>query len=137
MQRNLADRMGRWSAQHRKQAILGWILFVVLATVAGGAIGKRTLTDAETSNGQSAAAERAIEDAGFPDDATEQVLVQGHGTLKSSDPRFEAVVADVARRLEKTRHVTDVQSPLTRGNEGQIATDGRSAAVTFKVPGDD
>ena len=32
--RNLAARAGRWSAQHRKTAILGWIAFVVLATVA-------------------------------------------------------------------------------------------------------
>jgi RND superfamily putative drug exporter len=137
MQRNLAARMGRWSAQHRKQAILGWIVFVVLATVAGGAVGQRTLTDAETSNGQSAAAERAIEGAGFPEDASEQVLVQGDGSLKSSDPRFAAAVADVARRLGKTRYVTDVQSPLAKGNEGQISSDGRSAVVTFKVPGDD
>ncbi|MBA2304506.1 MAG: MMPL family transporter [Acidobacteria bacterium] len=29
--RNLAARAGRWSATHRKTAILGWILFVVLA----------------------------------------------------------------------------------------------------------
>ena len=28
---NLAARAGRWSAQHRKTAILGWIAFVVLA----------------------------------------------------------------------------------------------------------
>jgi uncharacterized membrane protein YdfJ with MMPL/SSD domain len=137
MQRNLAARMGRWSAQHRKQAILGWILFVVLATVAGGAVGQRTLTDAESANGQSAAAERAIEGADFPDDASEQVLIQGTGSLKSSDPRFAAVVRDVARRLEATRYVDDVQSPLTAGNEGQISPDGRSAVVTFKVPGDD
>ena len=137
MQRNLAARMGRWSAQHRKRAILGWIFFVVLATVAGGAVGQRTLTDAETSNGQSAAAERAIEGANFPDDATEQVLIQGRGALTSSDPRFAAVVRDVARRLEATRHVTDVQSPLIRGNGGQVSTDGRSAVVTFKIPGDD
>ena len=31
--RNLAGRAGRWSATHRKTAILGWLLFVVLATV--------------------------------------------------------------------------------------------------------
>src|SRR5687767_342322 len=30
--RNLAARAGRWSARHRKTAILGWIAFVVLAT---------------------------------------------------------------------------------------------------------
>ena len=26
---NLAARMGRWSAQHRKKAVLGWLAFVV------------------------------------------------------------------------------------------------------------
>ena len=33
--RNLAARAGRWSAQHRKTAILGWIAFVVFATFLG------------------------------------------------------------------------------------------------------
>ena len=28
---NLAGRMGRWSAQHRKTAIFGWLAFVVIA----------------------------------------------------------------------------------------------------------
>ena len=36
---NLAARAGRWSAHHRKRAILGWIAFVILATVLGGAVG--------------------------------------------------------------------------------------------------
>ena len=33
--RNLAATAGRWSAQHRKAAILGWIAFVVAALFAG------------------------------------------------------------------------------------------------------
>jgi uncharacterized membrane protein YdfJ with MMPL/SSD domain len=136
MQRNLAARMGRWSAQHRKKAILGWIAFVVLATVAGGAFGQRTLSDADTSNGSSAIAERAIEGANFPDDETEQVLVQGNGSLKASDPRFAAAVGDLTQKLKATSHVTEVQSPLSAGNEGQISKDGRSAFVSFKIPGD-
>jgi uncharacterized membrane protein YdfJ with MMPL/SSD domain len=137
MQRNLAARAGAWSAQHRRKAILGWIAFVILATVAGGMVGQRELTDAETGNGQSAAAERAIESAGFPEDAGEQVLVQARGSMRASDPAFAAAVRDVVSRLEDTRHVSDVQSPLARGNEGQISKDGRSALVTFKIPGDD
>jgi uncharacterized membrane protein YdfJ with MMPL/SSD domain len=32
---NLAARAGRWSAQHRKTAILGWIAFMVLAVAHG------------------------------------------------------------------------------------------------------
>ena len=50
---NFAARAGRWSARHRKTAILGWILFVVLATVIGGSIGQRTLDDAAGGNGES------------------------------------------------------------------------------------
>ena len=137
MKRNLAARAGGWSAQHRKSAILGWIVFVVLATVVGGAVGQKELTDADTSNGQSRAAEQAIEAAGFPDDATEQVLIQAKGATKVSDPRVSAAVQDVARRLQATRDVADVQSPLAKGNEGQISKDGRSLVVTFKIPGDD
>jgi uncharacterized membrane protein YdfJ with MMPL/SSD domain len=34
--RNLAARMGRWSAGHRKLAILGWLAFVALALALGG-----------------------------------------------------------------------------------------------------
>jgi len=109
MHQNLAARAGGWSARHRRQAILGWIAFVVLATVAGNLVGQRQLEDSATANGQSRAAEQAIEAAGFPDEAGEQVLVQGRGSLSSSDPRFAAAVADVARRLAGTRHVSDVQ----------------------------
>ena len=30
---NLATRMGRWSARHRKTAIFGWLAFVIAAVV--------------------------------------------------------------------------------------------------------
>ena len=36
---NIAARMGRWSANHRKKAIFGWLAFVVLAVAAGMAVG--------------------------------------------------------------------------------------------------
>ena len=45
--RNLAARAGRWSAQHRKKAIFGWLTFVILAVFIGGSVGTRTLTDEE------------------------------------------------------------------------------------------
>jgi uncharacterized membrane protein YdfJ with MMPL/SSD domain len=137
MKRNLAARAGAWSAQHRRKAILGWILFVVLATVVGGAVGQRQLKDSESGNGQSRIADEAIDAAGFPKSAGEQVLVQGRGSLRSSDPRFEAAVRDVTRRLRATEHVTEVKSPLSAANTGQVSKDGRSAVVAFKIPGDD
>jgi uncharacterized membrane protein YdfJ with MMPL/SSD domain len=131
--RNLAARAGRWSAQHRKKAILGWLLFVVLAVGIGGSVGTRTLSDAEYGVGESGRAEEAVGDA-FPDEASESVLVQNDGA-NTREPEFRAAIADVVNRLERTEHVSDVQSPLARGNEGQLSRDGHSALVTFEVPG--
>src|SRR5688572_22972080 len=74
--RNLAARAGRWSAQHRKKAILGWFAFVILATVLGGMVGQKTLADEEIGNGESKAADQIVEAAGFPDQSGESVLVQ-------------------------------------------------------------
>jgi len=65
--RNLAARAGRWSAQHRRIAILGWIAFVVAATVGGGMIGTNQLAPAEMGNGSSKAADLAVDAAGLRD----------------------------------------------------------------------
>ena len=51
--RNLAARAGRWSAHHRKKAILGWFAFVILATVLGGMVGQKKLSDEDMGNGES------------------------------------------------------------------------------------
>ena len=51
--RNIAARAGRWSARHRKTAILGWILFVVLAFMAGKNMGTETLTTEQAGVGDS------------------------------------------------------------------------------------
>ena len=50
---NIAARMGRWSAQHRKIAIFGWLAFVIAAFVIGNAIGTKELQAAELGVGES------------------------------------------------------------------------------------
>ena len=137
MQHNLAARAGRWSAQHRKPAILGWLAFVIIATVAGGAIGQKQLDDADTGNGQSRVADEAIAAAGFPEQTDEQVLVQGVRGARAGEPQTRSDVRDVVRRLRATAHVSDVRSPLHDGDEGLVSRDGRSVLVTFKIAGED
>ena len=61
--RNIAARAGRWSARHRKTAILGWIAFVVLAFVVGGKVGTNTLTTEQSGVGESGQADRIVADA--------------------------------------------------------------------------
>ncbi len=134
---NLAARAGYWSATHRKTAIFGWLAFVVIAFVLGGAIGTNTLADEDTGNGQSRLADTAISRAGFPDSDDEQVLVTARDKdLKANDPAFRAGVDTVVARLGKTAHVQDIRSPFDAGNEGQISKDETAALVTFSIPGD-
>ena len=43
----------------------------------------------------------------------------------------------VVTRLEGTKHVRNVQSPYAEGNQGTLSEDGKSALVTFDIPGED
>jgi uncharacterized membrane protein YdfJ with MMPL/SSD domain len=128
--RNVAARAGRWSAQHRKTAILGWILFVVLATVLGGQVGQNDLDESARGSGESKRGDMIIEAAGFPDRGGEQVLVQGKGSVTADHPQVTAAVRDVVSRLERIEGISEIESPLG-------SKDGRSVVVNFKLAGTD
>jgi uncharacterized membrane protein YdfJ with MMPL/SSD domain len=123
--RNLAALVGRWSAQHRRTAVIGWILFVVLAVVVGGKIGQNDLDKSASGNGESKRGDMIVKAAGFPDQTAEQVLVQGKS---ADDPAVTAAVRDVVSRLEQIDGVTKIESPLA-------SKDDRSVLVNFKMRG--
>jgi uncharacterized membrane protein YdfJ with MMPL/SSD domain len=123
--RNLAARAGRWSAQHRKTAVMGWIVFVVLAVVVGGKIGQNDLDESASGSGDSKRGDMIVEAAGFPVQAGEQVLVQGES---ADDPQVTAAVRDVVSRLGRIDGVTGIETPL-------VSKDGRSLLVSFKLGG--
>ena len=130
---NLAHRMGRWSAQHRKKAIFGWLAFVVVALIIGmGGAPTETLVDQESGVGESGRADETVYDA-FPKKADESVLIQSE-TLKADTPRFRAVVSDVQGRLGEVENVKNVVGPY--GNVNAVSPDGRSVLVDYEVPGD-
>jgi RND superfamily putative drug exporter len=131
---NVAARMGRWSARHRKTAIFGWLAFIVAAVVLGGALGTKQLTDTDTLPGESGRAARILDD-GFKQPAGETVLVQSSKHTADS-PAFRTAVADVVRRVSAVGVVTNVQSPYAAGNRGQISADGHSATVSLDIRGD-
>jgi uncharacterized membrane protein YdfJ with MMPL/SSD domain len=132
---NLAARAGRWSAQHRKKAIFGWLTFVILAVFIGGSVGTKTLSDEEYGIGESGRADKAVS-AHFPDKDSESVLVQSQNGAKNSSPEYRQVVQSVVTSLEGTKHVRNVQSPYAEDNQGTLSEDGKSALVTFEMTGD-
>jgi RND superfamily putative drug exporter len=132
---NFAARAGRWSAQHRKAAILGWIGFVIVAFMAGSLVGTRQLGDRDSGAGESGRADTLLYDA-FPHRASETVLVQSP-RLTAADPAFRRAVDDVARRMQRLPQVAHVRSPLSAGNEGQIAPGGHAAIVQVEMRRDE
>jgi RND superfamily putative drug exporter len=132
---SLTARAARWSAAHRRTAILGWLAFVVVAFAVGNAAGLQLMKNEEFAIGDSRAAERVLAQE-FPSQrAGEQVLIQSRsGPLDRAD--LQAAVDDLVARLSRTPSVAAIKSPLAEANAGQLAKDGRSALLTFQITGD-
>ena len=65
---NLAARMGRWSADHWKTAVFGWLAFVVVAFALGHMVGTKNIPDSDRNVGQSRTADHILDKAGFHHD---------------------------------------------------------------------
>jgi uncharacterized membrane protein YdfJ with MMPL/SSD domain len=130
-----AARMGRWSSQHRKLAIWGWIAFVVIAFVVGNMAGTKQPTH-DDYIGQSGQAEKLFSDH-FPDKDSEQVLVQAPKGGKATDASVRKAVSDTVAAVSGKPGVINVKSPYQKGNEGQISKDGRSVLVEYEIKGDE
>src|SRR5262249_24231794 len=129
---NIAARAGRWSAAHWKAATFGWLAFVVVAVIAGNAIGSVKLTNSEQDTGNSARAQAILDRAGFHDHAGESVLIQNKARI-ASEPAFRNEIQAVLARLRTLPQVQGLRSPLL--NRGQISKDGHSALVEFEMRG--
>ena len=132
---NIAARMGRWSAAHRKAAVFGWLAFVVAALALGHVVGTRQIDEQNANVGQSHRADRLLRQAGFQTDPqTEIVLVQSR-SLTAGDPAFRAAVGDVVRTVGKFEMIANLRSPYRAGS-GQVSADGHSAIVQWAMKGD-
>ncbi len=131
---NIAYRAGRWSAEHWKTATGIWLVAVICAVVAGHLAGTVQLTDSEQGTGQSAVAQKLLNESGFKNHASETVLIQSH-RLPVSAPRFRREIQTVVARLRPLRQIDALRSPLAHGNRGQISSDRHSALVEFNMRG--
>lgn len=132
--RNLAAALGGWSARHRKTAVFGWLLSVVLVTMVGSAAGQRSLTDAQEGVGDSAQALQILQNAGIRQPAAEIVLVHSTAAGESAaSPAFQSAVRAVIAGVQGTGRATNIQSPYSTG---LISADRRYALIEFAVTGD-
>src|SRR6266540_1034236 len=131
---NLAARMGRWSADHWKTAVFGWLALVAAAFAVGGAVGTKNVDPNTAGPGESGRMDKIL-DAGFKLPANESVLIQNR-SVRAGEPAFDAAVEDVVARVSKMTVVQNLRSPLDPAHAGQIAKDGHAALVEFEIRGD-
>lgn len=130
--RNLAGRVGRWSARHRKAAVLGWLAFVLAAVAVGAFVPQAQLTSAEQTLGEPARAQQILDENGWEEPASEMVLVQREDGVPET--AATAALTDLVGELRATPEVDNLVSPLD--GAPLVSADGRSALVTFDLAGD-
>jgi uncharacterized membrane protein YdfJ with MMPL/SSD domain len=131
--RNVAARMGHWSATHRKAAIWGWLGFVVFAVFIGQAVTQKQLHGADNFSGEAGRAEQALYGSGLrPND--EHVFIQSN-RFTIRDPQFRAAIQQATAGLERAKYVRNVRSPL--GGNAPVSGNGHSALVDFQITGND
>src|SRR6266436_5773395 len=112
----VVERMAGWSARHRKTAVFGGLAIVAAVFLV----------------------EQVMHRLGVNSPAVEHVLIQarGAGHTFATDPGMRHAVREVVTALARLPHAAaNIRSPLAVGNLGQVSADGRSALVTFQVPG--
>jgi RND superfamily putative drug exporter len=132
----LVERVAGWSARHRKTAVFGWLALVAIVIVAGQALGGKSMPAYDA--GQSGQAEQALHRLGVVAPAVEDVLIQARapGRTFAGDPAMRQAARQLTAALAALPGAaTGIRSPLEPGNHALISADGRSALVTFHVPG--
>ena len=141
--RPVIERIAGWSAQHRKTAVFGWLALVAVLFVAAQALGSKNLPSYDP--GQAGQAERMLHQAApaYYGSAPEEVLIQaraaGHTLARDGDMR-QAVRQVVTALSARPKDAAHIASPLAAdgrrpGSRSLVSADGRSALVTFVVPG--
>src|SRR6266540_1124056 len=126
-QKNLAARMGRWSATHWKTATFGWLAFVFIAVALGAMVGTKQVDQSAPGPGESGRMQKIL-DEGFRQPVGESVLIQSR-SRHVGDAAFGAAIRDVAARVSRVAAVQNV-------HRGEISKDGHSALVEFDIRGD-
>src|ERR1700733_3061126 len=133
----LVDRMHTWRARHAKTAVIGWFVLVGIAFAAGQLLGTQSLPQYDP--GQAGIGEQALHQLNVSTPPAESVLVQPRGRgsaglTYATDPRMRLAAGEVAAVLGRM-HATAVNVVTAGEDGGLVSGNGRSALVTFQVPG--
>jgi putative drug exporter of the RND superfamily len=124
--------------RHRKTAVFGWLLLVVAVFVTGQKIGSGNVQSYDA--GQAGQAERVLNQVSpaHYNAYGETVLIQAKtpGVTFGSGPAMRQAALGLAAALSaQPQYAVGISTPLSAGGQSLVSKDGRSALVTFEVPG--
>jgi RND superfamily putative drug exporter len=123
---NIAATLGGWSARHRLIAIGGWLVFVLVTMLIGGAAGQVAMTQAEYGIGESGSAAWMLANAGIKSPAPELVMVSAPS---ASGGALRAAATDLVADVRATGQVTGIRPLVTSAS-------GHQVLVQFAIKGD-
>jgi RND superfamily putative drug exporter len=132
----VVERIAGWSVRHRKTAVLGWLFLVVAVFVGAGMLPHGNVNSYDV--GQSGQAEQTLNRLNVNSPPAESVLIQARapGRTFAGDPELRQAARQVAAALSGLpKSAAGVRSPLSRGGASLVSANGRSALVTFTIPG--
>lgn len=132
--RNLAARMARWSAQHRRKAIFGWLAASIALFGVFLVVPTENIVFETAGPGESGRADEIIYED-FEQPASETVIIDS-SSVTADDPEFRAVVEDVVAELSPLDELTSVQSPFDNPEAGLVSEDGRAALIELEYAGE-
>ena len=130
--KNLAARMGRWSASHWKTAVFGWLAFVIAAFYIGNMVGTKNVDANDSNVGEARRGDHILQNAGFPQSSPigEIVVVQSK-TKTVDDPEFRGAVNDVIAAVTPSNTLRNIRSPLDPAYDAQVSADKHTALVEW------
>src|SRR5215470_1300755 len=111
----VTERVAGWSARHRKTAVFGWLLLIAAIFMAGQAIGSGNLPQYDA--GQAGQAER----------------IQNRVAPAQYNALAESVL--IQARAPGVTFADNASMRRAASGGSLVSKDGRSALVTFQVPG--
>jgi len=123
-------RLGIWASGHRRTVILGWIVLLVGASVASGAVGTNFQNSFSLPGTDSQRALNLLK-RDFPAQAgdSDQIVIHSlQGDVRS--PAVRARIEPMLREIATLPHVSAVTSPYSPAGSRSVSLDGRIAFAT-------
>src|SRR3954453_24132179 len=110
--KNVAARMGRWSASHWKTATFGWLAFVIASFAIGIALPMQMIEKKDSAVGEAGRANQILGEAfDLDNEGQGELLIIQSKTKTVDDPAFRAVIDDAVAALEGFDQVEKLHSP--------------------------